>query len=762
MRLARSIKRRLDAVRRRLGDARDTRVAMASSLLLLFAAGTILGLAAIPLSSGLGRAEKLAELAICDLAAGACLLIGLRWRHLSAFAFQLLLALGTVVITAGTYFASSGPTDTEMFYIWVALYAAYFFTRKQALAQVAFVGVCYAAVLALGRTSGEEAARWVITMGSLGVTTVLFGYIKGLLDRRLAEKERSERELEEALSLQHATVESTADGLLVVGRDGRVVTYNQRFKEMWGIPEEILESGDHDRAIGFVCDKLVEPDSFVQKVEQLHRRPDAESRDILHFKDNRVIERYSRPQRGVDGEIHGRVWSFRDVTERERIEARLRHLADHDPLTGLLNRRRFEEELAERVAHAARYDAGGAVLLLDIDNFKYVNDSLGHRTGDAVIRSVADLLRSQMRGTDVLARLGGDELAVLLPHADEDQARQVAQKLLDTVRRHRAVFRGRWLRLTTSIGVAVITHPNPQTSEELMVEADVAVYEAKEAGRDGYSVYVPSPARAAEAEISLAWSDRIREAIDGDGFALYAQPILDLATDEVSQYELLVRMVGPNGELLPPHAFLPSAERSGMVREIDAWVTRNAIRLIDRRRRAGERLRLEVNLSGRTLGDPALPRIIEEQLAAVPIDPSNLIFEVTETTAVLNIEKAREFASQLTRLGCRFALDDFGAGFGSFYYLKYLPLEFLKIDGDFIGGIGHNRTDQVVVKAIVELSQRLGKATIAEFVGDARTIELLREFGVDYAQGYQIGEPQPIEELWPDVEPVAAVRQAAS
>jgi diguanylate cyclase (GGDEF)-like protein/PAS domain S-box-containing protein len=754
------IRRRLEAARRSLGDASDNRVAMASALLLLFAAGTILGLAAIPLS-GLSRTEKLAELAVCDLGAGACLLIGLRWRRLSALAFQLLLALGTLVVSAGTYFASSGPTDTEMFYIWVALYAAFFFTRRQAFVQIAFVGICYAAALTLGRESGDEAARWLITMGSLGVTTLLFGYIKELLDRRLTEKERSERELEKALSLQHATVESTADGLLVVGRDGRMVTYNQRFKEMWGIPEEILESGDNDRTIAFVSDQLIEPESFVRKVEQLHRRPDAESHDMLHFKDERIVERYSRPQRGVDGEIHGRVWSFRDVTERERIQSRLRHLADHDPLTGLLNRRRFEEELADRVADAARYDAGGAVLLLDIDNFKYVNDSLGHRTGDAVIRSVADLLRSQMRGTDVLARLGGDELAVLLPHADERQAGQVAQKLLDTVRRHRAVFRGKWLRLTTSIGVAPISHPDPQTAEELMVAADVAVYEAKEAGRDGYCVYVPSPARTAAAEIGLAWSDRIRQAIDGDGFALFAQPILNLSTDEVSQYELLVRMVGPDGELVPPHAFLPSAERSGMIQEIDAWVTRQAIRLIDRHRRAGRRLRLEVNLSGRTLGDPALPRMIAEQLEAVPIDPASLIFEVTETAAVLNMEEAREFASELTRMGCRFALDDFGAGFGSFYYLKYLPLEFLKIDGDFIGGLGHNRTDQVVVRAIVELSQRLGKATIAEFVGDARTVELLRDYGVDYVQGYHIGAPQPINEIWPDLEPARALTQAA-
>jgi diguanylate cyclase (GGDEF)-like protein len=221
---------------------------------------------------------------------------------------------------------------------------------------------------------------------------------------------------------------------------------------------------------------------------------------MLHFKDGRVFERYSRPQRGHDGEIHGRVWSFRDVTERERIAARLRYLADHDPLTGLLNRRRFEEELAERVAQASRYGGGGAVLLLDIDNFKDVNDSLGHHAGDAVIKSVAELLHEDLRETDVLARLGGDELAVLLPYAGTDEARGVAGKLVDTVRGHRVEFKGESLRVTTSVGVALISRLRTQTAEELMIQADVAVYEAKAAGRDRFRIHAPATERPPQAE----------------------------------------------------------------------------------------------------------------------------------------------------------------------------------------------------------------------------------------------------------------------
>jgi diguanylate cyclase (GGDEF)-like protein/PAS domain S-box-containing protein len=752
MSLARTIKWRMDALRLSLTEARDERTAMAATLFLMFASGTVLGALAIPLASYLSTGEQLAEGAACATGAIACVIIFLTWRRLPTWGFELLLAIGTIVVSIGTLVASVRPTTTEMFYFWVALYAAYFFTRFRAGLQIAFIGASYATVLALGHSEGNEPARWVITMGTVVVAAILFGRIKELMDQRLEERERSRRELEESLSLQRATLESTADGILVVDRDGKIVSFNRRFKEMWRLPDEIVESGDDDRAVAFVCEQLVDPTAFVRKIGQLYRRPESESFDMLHFKDGRVFERYSRPQRGSEGQIHGRVWSFRDVTERERIQSRLRHLADHDPLTGLLNRRRFEEELSERVANAARYDTGGAVLLLDLDNFKYVNDSLGHRTGDAVIRSVADLLRNQMRETDVLARLGGDEFAILLPYANLDQAAVVAGKLLESLRRHRSVFKGKRLRLTTSIGVSAISEARVQTAEELMVEADVAVYEAKEAGRDRFSVYAPSADAKPEAGDSPAWADRIRRALDDERFTLLAQPILSLQTNQISQYELLVRLLTPDGSLLPPHSFLPSAERSGMIREIDMWVTRQAIRLIDQQRRAGRDLRLEVNLSGRTLGDPSLPRTIEEELRNVPIDPGNLIFEVTETTAVLNMDEARDFASQLTNMGCRFALDDFGAGFGSFYYLKYLPLEFLKIDGDFITDLASSVTDQAMVRAIVDLSTRLGKMTIAEFVGDDATIELLREYGVGFAQGYHIGRPRPIEELWVDAD----------
>jgi PAS domain-containing protein len=285
MPLAQSIKWRIDALRLSIAGAQDERTAMASTLFLMFGAGAVLGAVSIPLVSYLSPSERLAEGAACATGLAACVLIFLRWRRLPLWAFQALLAVGTIVVSVGTLVASVRPTTTEMFYIWVALYAAYFFTRRQAGTQIAFVGLSYAAVLTLGHSEGNEPARWLITMGTIVVAAIIFGRIKELMDSRLLERERSERELEESLSLQRATLESTADGILVVDHEGKIVSFNQRFKEMWRLPQEIVESGDDDRSVAFVCDQLTDPTTFVRKIGQLYKRPEAESFDMLQFKD---------------------------------------------------------------------------------------------------------------------------------------------------------------------------------------------------------------------------------------------------------------------------------------------------------------------------------------------------------------------------------------------------------------------------------------------------------------------------------------------
>jgi diguanylate cyclase (GGDEF)-like protein/PAS domain S-box-containing protein len=563
----------------------------------------------------------------------------------------------------------------------------------------------------------------------------------------ITERKEAEQELARSLSLVSATLESTADGILVVDRDGKITSFNEEFRRMWRVPREILESGDDERAIASVLDQLADPDAFLEKVTELYNTPDSTSHDLLVFKDGRIVERYSQPQR-LGGESVGRVWSFRDVTERKRFEDELQHLADHDALTGLFNRRRFEEELERETGRARRYGEPGAALLLDLDNFKYVNDTLGHHAGDEILMEVASLLRRRLRDTDVVARLGGDEFAILLPSTAREAAENVGADLLALIRDHGGMSVGRSVGLTTSLGIAVFGDDRT-SGEEVLAAADLAMYEAKDSGRDRAVTFSPGSASQSDRRERSSWIDRIHKALDDDLFVLHAQPILDLAKDEVSQYEVLLRMKGEDGELVPPGAFLGVAERFGLVQSIDRWVVSRAVKLMDELLRHGEEVRLEVNLSGRSVDDRELPNMIRRELDGTSVNPDNLVLEITETALISNMDQARKFAEILSRVGCRFALDDFGAGFGSHYYLKHLPLNYLKIDGDFIRSLPTSMIDQLMVKAMVQVAKGLGMKTIAEFVEGEDTILFLKQYGVDFAQGFHVGRPVPVTDIWP-------------
>jgi diguanylate cyclase (GGDEF)-like protein/PAS domain S-box-containing protein len=451
------------------------------------------------------------------------------------------------------------------------------------------------------------------------------------------------------------------------------------------------------------------------------------------------------PLRDGDGRVTGGMVLTQDITDRRAVERHLQHLADHDPLTGLLNRRRFEVELTRHVTEIERYGPQGALLVLDLDDFKLVNDSLGHSAGDELIQAVAEILRGQLRESDVVARLGGDEFAVLLPRGTGDDALAVAGKLVRAVREEATMVGGdHVLRVTTSIGIAVFA-ADRVSGEEMLINADLAMYDAKEAGRDGFAVHVPDGDARPRVQARMRWLETIRDAVANDRLALHAQPIRDLRSGDVAQYELLVRLRDASGDLIPPAAFLPIAERYDLVQLIDRWVVGQALELLAAH--AGTGLRLTVNLSGRTLSDAGLLETLERELARTGADADCLTFEVTETAAVSNIHRAREFAERLREIGCRFALDDFGAGFGSFYYLKHLPFDYLKIDGEFVANCLSNRTDQLVIRAVVDIAQGLGKETVAEFASDPELVHFLAMQGVDYAQGFEIGRPEPLEDV---------------
>jgi diguanylate cyclase (GGDEF)-like protein/PAS domain S-box-containing protein len=439
-------------------------------------------------------------------------------------------------------------------------------------------------------------------------------------------------------------------------------------------------------------------------------------------------------------------WIARDVTERKRFEDQLVHMASHDHLTGLFNRRRFHEELERELSDVKRHGHTGALLWIDLDQFKEINDSFGHRAGDELLIRLAQALKSSLREAHILARLGGDEFGVLLQHTDREGAETAAARLLGEIRGEGFQVGMHWVMVTASMGIAC--YPEHGTdADELLARADMAMYRSKDEGRDRFSVYDPTSDSLADGHDKLAWASRIREALENDRFIVYAQPIVDPRNQEIQRYELLVRMKCDGEELILPGAFLAVAESLGLVHHIDRWMLRQAIQLIAKERDAGRTLKLDVNLSGKAFGDPDLHDIIKAELEETGIDPALLGMEITETAAVEDMAKARAFIESFKALGCRFYLDDFGSGFSSFYYLKHLPVDCLKIDGSLIKDLTRSPQDRHLVKAIVELARGLGVQTTAEYVEDEETLKLLNEYGVDWVQGFHISRPGPATDM---------------
>jgi diguanylate cyclase (GGDEF)-like protein len=423
-----------------------------------------------------------------------------------------------------------------------------------------------------------------------------------------------------------------------------------------------------------------------------------------------------------------------------RTEAELRFIADHDSLTGLLNRRSFRRELDSYVSFSARYGGQGAVMVIDIDGLKNVNDRHGHHTGDNMIRRVANVLRERVRGTDLVARLSGDEFAVLVPQTDSDGAIALGEDLRAQVALCSSeVAEGEMV--TISVGVMLFDGTAKTGAEAVLVAADQAMYRAKDEGRDRVAVFSGPEERRRALETGLTTSARIRDALTQDRLRLAGQPILDLASGGVVRWELLLRMAGENGELLPAAQFIGVAERTGMIQELDRWVIGQALDLLSARELAGEPVSLHVNLSGSTVSDLSVLEFIERALDEGDGDPGRCTFEITQTARVEDYEMAARFADRLTEFGCEVAIDDYGAGFGPFEYLKRIPFDVIKIDGAFVRDLAKNDADRLTVQAIVGIAQGLGKTTIAEFVEDDATAKLLLDYGVDMGQGFHFGAP---------------------
>ncbi|HUN79396.1 MAG TPA: EAL domain-containing protein [Solirubrobacteraceae bacterium] len=572
-------------------------------------------------------------------------------------------------------------------------------------------------------------------------------YAEALVARRLAERELAERAREQAEERFGTAFAEAPIGMALTSLEGRFLQVNRALAEIAGYDEQTLLALPFASELTHPDDRSADSRAARAMRSGAMRVYDVEKR-YLHAAGHVVwVAVHTTLIRNERGEPAHFLSQIEDITSRRRYESRLRHMADHDSLTGLLNRRAFEQRLHDQLRRGERYGHDGAVLVLDLDAFKEVNDTLGHGAGDELIVRVAAALATRVRDSDVLARLGGDEFAILMPRGGRLEAERLAEALLQTVRGERAARGpgGRERPMTASIGIAPLGGAVALSPEEALINADLAMYDAKEAGRDRSVTYGGSSRGRAGMETRLEWVERIRAALDEDRLVLHAQPVVETATGTITQHELLIRMVDDHGDLIPPQSFLQIAERFGLIRELDRWVVRHAIAMLAEHAAAGRRPTVEINLSGQSLGDPELAVHVGRALHASGVHPTQLIFEVTETTAIDNIAAARSFAEQLGRLGCRFALDDFGAGFGSFYYLKHLPFDFIKIDGEFIRNCATDPTDRLVIGAVVELARGMGKYTIAEFVGDDQTLAVLAELGVDYAQGFHLGRPAPLE-----------------
>jgi diguanylate cyclase (GGDEF)-like protein/PAS domain S-box-containing protein len=552
------------------------------------------------------------------------------------------------------------------------------------------------------------------------------------------------RALEESAWLT-AIVNSTGDAIVGLAADGTIASWNPAAERLYGYTatevlgrrEEILTPPRHRGEHADLRARALAGEIVAQ----------SESDGLRQDGGTFPVAITASPIHDGRGRVIGIAQIVRDVTARVRFEHGLKYFADHDPLTGLINRRRFAEELARHVAYRERYpQVGGALLMGDLDNFKYVNDTLGHKAGDELIKAVAHQLRGRLRESDVLGRLGGDEFAVLLPRAELEQASGVAETLREVVAGLEVVIGGHRLRATISIGVAPLDADS--TAEDALAAADIAMYEAKRGGRNRVAAAVADEPADSSVKRHLGWAERLRTALAEDRFELYTQPIVELSTGSVTRYELLLRM-RENGELISPAAFIYTAERFNLIEEIDRLVIRRAIRLLADQSDASTNY--HVNLSGLSIVKPDLLKFLARELASTAVDPARLTFEITETAAIIDMDAAERCAHGLHAIGCSLALDDFGCGFGSFSYLKYVPVEFLKIDGSFVTNLVQSNSDRLLVKAMIDVAHGMQIQAIAEHVASEETRQLLEEYGVDYGQGYHLGQPLPLH-------PVAADR----
>jgi diguanylate cyclase (GGDEF)-like protein/PAS domain S-box-containing protein len=577
---------------------------------------------------------------------------------------------------------------------------------------------------------------------------------KGRLIRLLGvEVDITERKLyEEALFREkesaQITLRSIGDGVVTTDANCVVEYINPVAEELTGWKVDDASGRPVDEIFRGFHEETCEPLENPLAVSIRRNRPIKSVRPTLLIRRDGTelyIESTASPIRDGKGDVTGGVLVFHDVSESRELNRRLSYHASHDILTGLVNRREFENRLERALKSAKARETSYALCYLDLDQFKIVNDSCGHSAGDALLGQLGALLKSKIRWRDTLARLGGDEFGVLLESCSLEEAMQTAEVLRAAISEFKFMWDDRSFRLGASIGVVPITADNEDVAA-LLSAADSACAAAKEAGRNRIHSFLENDIDLMRRRREMQWAARINNALEEDRFELFRQTIQPLQTEEEgAHYELLLRMRDETGGIIAPGLFIEAAERYGITPSIDRWVIKNAFRWLVSEADERERLSLcSINLSGQSLGDEKFLPFVIDQFKMSGLDATRICFEITETAAIASYSQANRFINALKELGCKFALDDFGTGLSSFGYLKHFPVDFLKIDGSFVKEILHDPIDREMVRSINEIGHLTGKRTIAEFAENEEIITMLRGMGIDYAQGYGVAEPKRV------------------
>ena len=558
-----------------------------------------------------------------------------------------------------------------------------------------------------------------------------------IIGRDLRERKRYEWEARRAVTLLQSTLDSTADGILVIGHDGRVLTSNQRFADVWGIPVETVENDEEQGLIGQLVEQLIDPGEFLNSLAELYEHPEDESMHVLKLKDGRRLEQYSIG-RWLDDEPV-RVWSFRDVTARLEAEEQIESLAYNDPLTHLPNRRLFVERLEMNLLAAKRVRDNVGVLFIDLDRFKAINDTLGHDVADALLVEIAQRLKSCVRGTDTVARYGGDEFTVILPdlHQPEDAA-QVAEKILERVIEPVAVGETS-VEISVSIGIAVFPHDGTDINT-LLRNADDAMYRAKQAGRNNYQLCTEQMKTRAMERSTM--QSRLRKAMDDDALVLAYEPQVSLTTGLIVGAEAIIRWNDGERGVIEASDFLPVAEETRLIVPLGEWALFAACRQLRQWSDAGlPPLRMAMNISARQFQQRDLADLVRRAIDGARIDAALLELEIRETTAMRDVDLTIELFGYLRDAGVTIAIDDFGSSYSSLGSLRVLPINAVKIDRGLVTSAASVEADGSVVSAVIGVSRKLGLRVAADGVETREQCTFLKDHGCQDAQGAYFSAP---------------------